>query len=263
MIPREAQYSYIFAHRFEEALEANRREASLLDSLTGSLLIRRAFIHLARDQRREAEAAIEELLRAEPSSIYSYTVFGEFGAVERLLRPDQRSVAFDAVKDSYWWSEENLSAARYRYINTAVHEAALGRPEVARVYFDSLRMDSERSPPSELQDQLRLGAWIQLGLGNREEALTLARRMIAEATDSDCITGIHGWRNDWRKCTLLARVYAHFGEHEAAMDLLEILLPAPSWLTVHILRVDPIWDPLRDRPRFQALLEKYADDVEH
>jgi hypothetical protein len=57
------------------------------------------------------------------------------------------------------------------------------------------------------------------------------------------------------RCAVVARVYAHFGEHEAAIDLLEELLPAPSWLTVPILEVDPIWDPLRDHPRFQALLE--------
>jgi hypothetical protein len=41
------------------------------------------------------------------------------------------------------------------------------------------------------------------------------------------------------------------------------MLPTPSWLTVHLLEIDPIWDPLRDHPRFQALLERFADDVEH
>jgi hypothetical protein len=29
------------------------------------------------------------------------------------------------------------------------------------------------------------------------------------------------------------------------------------------LMIDRIWDSLHDHPRFQALLEEYADDVEH
>jgi len=34
----------------------------------------------------------------------------------------------------------------------------------------------------------------------------------------------------------------------------------PSLLPVGLLRLHPVWDPLRDHPRFQALLEKYEVD---
>jgi serine/threonine-protein kinase len=56
---------------------------------------------------------------------------------------------------------------------------------------------------------------------------------------------------------VLAGVLTHFGEHDAAIGVLEEILPPPSWLTVHTLEIDPTWDPLRDHPRFQALLERY------
>jgi non-specific serine/threonine protein kinase len=55
----------------------------------------------------------------------------------------------------------------------------------------------------------------------------------------------------------LARIYAIVGEPEAAIDQLDYLLSIPSLLTVGYLRHHPVWDPLRDHPRFQALLEKY------
>ena len=49
------------------------------------------------------------------------------------------------------------------------------------------------------------------------------------------------------------------GETDAAFAELEQLLARPSHLTVHELRVSPVWDPIRRDPRFQALLVKYAN----
>jgi hypothetical protein len=37
------------------------------------------------------------------------------------------------------------------------------------------------------------------------------------------------------------------------------LLAGPGFLSVHTLRLDPRWDPIRNDPRFQALLEKYGN----
>jgi serine/threonine-protein kinase len=47
------------------------------------------------------------------------------------------------------------------------------------------------------------------------------------------------------------------GEYDAAIDQLDVLLSIPSLISVPLLRVDPTWDPLRDHPRFLALLDKY------
>ena len=55
---------------------------------------------------------------------------------------------------------------------------------------------------------------------------------------------------------VMAIVYAHTGNHEAAVDLLEELIAIPGSLTVNVLKLDPYYDPLRDNPRFQALIEK-------
>lgn len=52
----------------------------------------------------------------------------------------------------------------------------------------------------------------------------------------------------------LAEVYATVGEKEKALSLIEDLLARPGYLTVHDLKVDPRWNPLRNDPRFQRLV---------
>jgi adenine deaminase len=44
-----------------------------------------------------------------------------------------------------------------------------------------------------------------------------------------------------------------------AVDELERLLSRPSWLSVHMLRMDPLLDSIRGHPRFQALLAGYSE----
>ena len=59
----------------------------------------------------------------------------------------------------------------------------------------------------------------------------------------------------------VAEVYCVVGENGRAIELLDGLLSRPSSITVPGLKVDPIWDPLRKEPRFQALIDKYGAKV--
>jgi len=53
----------------------------------------------------------------------------------------------------------------------------------------------------------------------------------------------------------LAQIYTITGEREGAIDILEHLMSIPSDLTPAYLEIDPTWDPLREHPRFRALLD--------
>jgi TolB-like protein/Tfp pilus assembly protein PilF len=55
-----------------------------------------------------------------------------------------------------------------------------------------------------------------------------------------------------------AEVYAILGDNDRAVEILDRLLSRPSAVTVEGLKVNPIWDPLRSDPRFQALVQKYG-----
>ena len=112
----------------------------------------------------------------------------------------------------------------------------------------------------ELPDELRIHAARGLtlaGLGDRDEAL-LEADLLAESPvfQEDLLDGTDMVMD---RAIILARV----GELDEALDYVERLLSNPSKLSVHTLRLNPLWDPLRNHPRFQVLLEEYRGDVEH
>lgn len=56
---------------------------------------------------------------------------------------------------------------------------------------------------------------------------------------------------------VMARIYVNCGKYDEAIDELEYLLSLESVNTANDLKLYLWVDPLRDHPRFQALLKKY------
>jgi hypothetical protein len=50
-------------------------------------------------------------------------------------------------------------------------------------------------------------------------------------------------------------IYIFCGKFDEALDKIEYLLSVPSWLSKGILMIDPIFDPLREKSRFQKILK--------
>ena len=86
------------------------------------------------------------------------------------------------------------------------------------------------------------------GLGEKEKALQQARDAV-KAYETDAI-------NKPQAETVLAQIQARFGDHDAAIAALPHLLEVPAGLTVANLKFDPLWDPLRNDPRFQKLCQE-------
>jgi TolB-like protein len=94
-------------------------------------------------------------------------------------------------------------------------------------------------------------AWANAGLGQRDQAIAEAQRATALIPESaDTLEG-PAWQG------FLARTYATNGDAEHALPLIEQLLQSEiSLLSPAILQLDPVWDPIRNDPRFQKLCEE-------
>jgi TolB-like protein/class 3 adenylate cyclase/Tfp pilus assembly protein PilF len=88
-------------------------------------------------------------------------------------------------------------------------------------------------------------------LGERDAALAEAQRASELRPESkDAFGGPEVMES-------VAQVYSILDEKDRAIEVLDGLLSRPSAMTVQSLKINPIWDPLRNDPRFQALIDKY------
>jgi serine/threonine-protein kinase len=93
-------------------------------------------------------------------------------------------------------------------------------------------------------------SWVYLALGRNADALRVAREAAASIPiEKDAVAGAY-FQNG------LAQIEARAGAPEEAVKRLRHLLsiPAGQSVSMALLQIDPIWDPIRNRPDFQQLL---------
>jgi TolB-like protein/Flp pilus assembly protein TadD len=184
------------------------------------------------------------------------TGFEAVGDVDGILGPVYFNVLEGGVTDAFQAVEKeavNDDRARVRQLaGRVVLRVLAGQTEAAKSAGEEARSLLEarlRERPDDTFAMTQL-SWVYLALGRNADALRLSRQAAdSMPTEKDALFGPFFQIG-------LAQIEARAGAPEEAIERLRHLLSIPAGLAVSItrLKIDPVWDPIRNHPDFQKLL---------
>jgi TolB-like protein/predicted Zn-dependent protease len=125
----------------------------------------------------------------------------------------------------------------------------------AKASYEAARTKAESAVAESPEDGPRhaLLGLILAGLGRCEEAVAEGKRAVELLPETrDAFDGPI-------LAISRARINMMCGDLDTAFALLDRSLQTPSGVTIHELRLDPVWDALRRDPRFQKMLTKFGN----
>src|SRR6267142_4962460 len=260
----------------EHAAELDPKNAQILSNLGGSYLALRDYDAADKTFDRGIVAAPQSFGAHAFKGVVAIFAKGDTGVAESQLALVPPAIDLDGgVTATHVWvltlqrrfsdALQALQKFQGEVLNTidgsipksflegSLYEA-LGDKSKAQKAFEQARIVAERlarEGPDDASRHAILGQ-VLAALGQKDAAIAEGKRAVELLPESEDAYG------GPPISAALAQIYACTGEHDQALRLIDHLLEVPNGLCVPILKLHPVWDPLRKDPRFQTLIDKYA-----
>ena len=243
--------TYQCMHRYADANQAYAGAIAVSRDPAGERMTQ-AFNEL---MWRGDQAPLRALLAAlvPGSDAYAANIMALYG--ERWWMRDYAGAikVIEAGKADDWGDSDGIVMPRRLYLAWAL-QAAGDAAKATAAYTEVAARERTAliDRPDDADLHLALG-FAYAGLGQKTEAVAEGERaVVLMPVSKDALTGpdMLAWQ---------AQLYVRVGQPDQAIALIGRVLSMPTGNieSSAMLRLDPVWDPLRDDPRFKALLLKY------
>jgi TolB-like protein len=215
----------------------------------------RTYVNSAGDVRRAKQAyeGVPTESRTPPAPATGWS--GVSSMIDERVYLDVLERHFaDAIK-AWDTLPTNAPEARLRQLEARIGiQVIAGQGELAKSECEQARalLEARLAERSEDRASMVALAWVYVCLWRNADAV----RVATQAADSlliekDALAGRFF-------LNALAEIEARTGQAEAAVKILHQLITAPAGQVVSVarLRIDPVWDPIRNDPGFQKLLSE-------
>jgi TolB-like protein/Tfp pilus assembly protein PilF len=241
--------NYSMVRQFPAALKLYDRALDITPN-DPEVMVGKASIYQAQGNLQEAARLLSEINSQTPSEdtlrikITQLRLERNYGEAIRLLQARLAQFHFDSEVDK---GANQLLLAWSQRLAGDTAGAKITANQARNAFYQ--------------QDEAFVAAWLSkayAGIGDKDSALKEAERAVMLAPPAkDAYTGPVMAEN-------LALIQTMFGENSRAISTLTRLLKtsysswlyAPTAITAALLRLDPLWDPLRSDPAFQKLCEE-------
>jgi len=234
---------------YPEAMRYYNRAISLAPDVPGAYYDKSGLYLLWEGNKEKARMVIEQAAQN----------IGSFGEDPFLVL---MSVRLNVLDGKYQEALAQLSSCKVEAFSSqfvfipkaqvyAQINGLMGNKEVEQAQYESAASILEtriQQEPNDARFHSSLGI-AYAGLGRKQDAIREGRLAVGLLpVNKDAMRG-------YSRATDLARIYVMVGEFDLAIDHIEFLLSIPGGLSIPLLRLEPVWAPLREHPRFKKFLE--------